>query len=145
MEEVTQNNFIFSLPLKSKMLTESGCLPNMHHAPGSFSQREEQKEGNTPNQHDRHSPGFTLNPSVDSIQDKLHSTCKICRRTRKTRKTLFFQCSSLRVKAVWEVKRTLHILIFLGACQPAVQSPSELVPDMGDLDCSIQQALIWGS
>lgn len=36
-------------------------------------------------------------------------------------------------------------LIFLGGCQAAVQSPSELVPDKGDLDCSIQHALVWGS
>lgn len=69
MEEVTQNNFIFSLALKSKMLTESGCLPNRHRAPGSFSQPNKQKEGNTANQQDRQSPGFTLNPSLDPSQD----------------------------------------------------------------------------
>lgn len=123
MEEVTQNNFIFSLPLKSNMLTESGCLPNRHLVPGSFSLTEKQKEGNTPNQHNRQSPGFTLNSSTDPSQDKLHSIvfpCKICRRTRKTRK-MFFPCSSLRGKAVWEVKRILHILLFfffrsLSAC-----------------------------
>lgn len=96
------------------------------------------------------SPGFTSNPSMDPIQHKLHSTlsplpCKICRRTRRTRKILFFPCSSLRVKAVWEGKRILCLLYFFGACQPAVQSPAELVPDTGDLNCSIQHTLIWGS
>lgn len=110
MEEVTQNNFIFSLPLKSNMLTESGCLPNRHLIPGSFSLTEKQKEGNTPNQHNMQSPGFALNPSMDPSQDKLHSMYKICR-TRKTRK-IFFPCSSLRGKAVWEVKRILPILLF---------------------------------
>lgn len=136
MEEVTENNFIFSLTLKSKMLTESGCLPNRHRVTGSFSQTEKQKEGNITNQHNRQSPGFTLNPTTDLIQGKLHSTVsplpfKICRRTRKTRKILFFPCSSLRVKVVWKAKRTLHLLFFSGACQPAVQSRSELLPDTG--------------
>lgn len=144
MEEVTQNNFIFSLPLKSNMLTESGCLPNRHLIPGSFSLTEKQKEGNTPNQHNMQSPGFALNPSTDPSQDKLHSMYKICR-TRKTRK-IFFPCSSLRGKAVWEVKRILPILLFFFG-EPVSLQQSHLQSWLltQNLHCSIQHTLVWGS
>lgn len=44
MEEVTENNFIFSLTLKLKMLTESGSLPNRHSAASSFKQTLKKKK-----------------------------------------------------------------------------------------------------
>lgn len=133
------------------MLTESGCLPNRHRVTGSFSQTEKQEEGNITNQHNRQSPGFTLNPTTDLIQGKLHSTVsplpfKICRRTRKTRKILFFPCSSLRVKVVWKAKRTLHLLFFfrsLSACSTVTFRAASW--HRADLDCSIQHAPLWGS
>lgn len=45
MEEKTENNFIFSLTLNLKMLTEPGCLPNGHGAAGSFKRTKKTKRG----------------------------------------------------------------------------------------------------
>lgn len=47
MEEVTGNNFLFSLTLKLKTLIEPGCLPIRHGTSGSFKGTEKQEEGNT--------------------------------------------------------------------------------------------------
>lgn len=85
MEEVTENNFIFSLTLKLKMLTESGCLPNRHGAAVPPNRQKNKKRGTLKVQN----LNFTLNSSTAPIQDKLHSTVsplpfKICRKTRKT-------------------------------------------------------------
>lgn len=50
MEELTENNFIFSLTLKSKTLTEAGCLPDWHGAAASFKWIET-KKNRTPKVH----------------------------------------------------------------------------------------------
>lgn len=116
MEELTENNFIFSLTLKSKTLTESGCLPDRHGAAGSFKWTEN-KKNRTPKEHKGHNTNLTI-PAwlpfrINYAPQFHHSHLKFAEepeREGKKKTNPFFLHVSSRVKALWEAKNSAEEL-----------------------------------